>query len=92
MVKNDPKTSNIKKTTEKYRLITAELTKQSIRIKHDIEVAREMLKNKITSDDAQAKNMLTSGLANKIVNDRALAIDRKENQAAYERGEILKFW
>ncbi len=92
MVNNNPKTSNIKKTTEKYRYVTMLHAKEVAGLEADIENGKQMLKNKLVIDDAQAKLLIKVATKQLAVAKAAQRLDMQENIAAYKRGEIEKFW
>ena len=92
MVNNTDKSGNKTRTTKKYKMITDTLKYGLERVIEDQAYFRQQSKSK---DPRTARNGVNGLKATTIQIQRqqsAIKIDQMENLAAYNRGEIYKFW
>ena len=92
MVNNDNKSGNKTRTTAKYKLHTDTLTDGLTRLQADNAYFSVLANSKDARTRVQGRNGVKATLIQITRQKLALANDRAENEAAFRRGEIFKFW
>lgn len=90
MVKNTP--AQREKQTEFYAYATKLMREHKARLEGEIQFARKMLADKVIGNDPYAKNLLKGAIIQLGIVNKQIQNDIQENVAAFNRGEINKFW
>ena len=92
MVKNSNISGNVTSTTAKYKLVTDTLMSGFLRLQADREYFRVLLRSKNPNEVKQGRNGVTATNIQMARQKAAITLDQRENIAAFNRGEIFKFW
>lgn len=92
MVKNSDKSGNKTKTTAKYKLHTDTLNDGLLRLQADNAYFAVLANSKDSRTRVQGRNGVKATLIQIARQKAAIRNDREENESAYRRGEIFKFW